>query len=280
VILTAREMAQVRQLELLAAKVRRGQLQGERAMRRAGPGSGFREHRAYHPGDALRRVDWHVYARMDTLAVKEFDAEEAIDLLLVQDSTASMRGRAAETAAKVCAALGIIALSQRERVQHLRMGGGPGGGAPGRGDPLDSIDSEVAGTTDLLAALKGQLPRHARGGVAFVVSDFFDPKGAAAALSRLQAHRYRVRALLMEDMQALAPPSPGRTRLVDSETGETLRVEITRETVDAYHRAREARATGLSAFCRRTGIGFLRVRAETPFFEIVRAAIARGWLSR
>ncbi len=276
-ILSAREVAQVRQLGLLAEKVRRGQLQGEREMRRAGPGSGFREHRAYHPGDALRRVDWNVYARMDALAVKEFDAEEALDLLLVHDASASMRGGAALCAAKVCAALGMIARAQRERVQYLRMGG-RGGGRSGEG--LDAIDSEVSGGTDLLAALRGALPRQARGGVAFVVSDFFDPKGAAAALSRLLAHRYRVRALLIEDMQALQPPPPGRTRLVDSETGEAVRLDINRETTELYHRAREARALGLGAFCRRTGIGFLRVRAEQPLFEIVRAAIARGWLSR
>ena len=122
-IFTAREIAQLRHLQILAAKVTKGQLHGEREMSRAGPGSGFREHRAYHQGDALRTVDWNVYARMDALVVKEFDAEEALDLVLVQDKSASMEGAAALCAAKVVGALGAIALSQLDRVLLVPAGG-------------------------------------------------------------------------------------------------------------------------------------------------------------
>ncbi len=43
---TAREMAQLRRLELMAAKMKRGVLQGEREVSRSGPGTSFREHRA------------------------------------------------------------------------------------------------------------------------------------------------------------------------------------------------------------------------------------------
>ena len=46
-IFTARELAQIRRLEILAARVAKGQLQGERQTARSGPGSGFRQHRAY-----------------------------------------------------------------------------------------------------------------------------------------------------------------------------------------------------------------------------------------
>ena len=85
--------------------------------------------------------------------------------------------------------------------------------------------------------------------------------------------------MLVEDLGALAPPPLGRARLVDAETGRALKLEITREIVEAYERAREARVSGLNAFCRRIGAGFLQVRADQPFLEIVRAAIARGWLT-
>jgi hypothetical protein len=69
-------------------------------------------------------------------------------------------------------------------------------------------------------------------------------------------------------------------RLVDRETGEQRTLDLTDQTVAEYRRAREARIEGLRHFCRRAGAGFLRVRADQPFFEIVRAAIARGWLGR
>jgi len=284
VIFTAQEIAQLRHLELLAAKVVRGQLSGERAMRKPGPGSGFREHRAYHPGDALRTVDWHAYARMDALVVKEFDAEEALDLVLLQDCSGSMAGAAAACAAKVCAALGAIALQQLDRVLWIPVGGGRAAesfsGRARLADLLEKADAEASGRTNLLGAARASLPRAARGGVAFLVSDFFDPSSATAALTFLLGRRYRVHAILVEDREALKPPPLGRVRLVDRETGEAKTLDLTDQTVAEYRRSREARIEGLRHFCRRAGAGFLRVRADQPFFEIVRAAIARGWLGR
>ena len=284
-IFTAREMAQLRHLEILASKVVKGQLHGEREMSRAGTGSGFREHRGYHHGDALRHVDWNVYARMDSLVVKEFDAEEALDLVILQDCSASMRGAAAECATRVAAALGVVALTQLDRVIWVPAGG------PRKAETfvgkqrlmalLEAADGavHVEGETDLLASLGARLPRNVRGGVAFIISDFFDPRGATRAISYLLSRRYQVRAIMIEDQEALRAPPTGRTRLVDCETGETIKVDITPEMVAQYAKARESRATGLQHFCRRSGAGFLRVRADQPFFETVRTAIARGWLA-
>ncbi|MGH7163843.1 MAG: DUF58 domain-containing protein [Planctomycetota bacterium] len=281
---TPRELAQLRRLEILASKVRKGEVRGEREVSRRGPGSGFREHRAYQEGDALRSVDWNVYARMRSLVVKEFEAEEALEVVLVQDVSASMEGAAARTAAKAAAGLGFVALSQYERVVWIPAGGGARAGESFTGRArmpqlLEAASNAAGGRTDLLAAVRAHLPRRGRGGVAFVLSDFFDPQGATRALSYLLSRRYRVRALLIEDPARLQPPGPGRSRLVDSETGASIVLHVTPEVVAAYERHLRARENGLRVFCRRAGAGFLRVRADQPFFEVVRAAVARGWLS-
>ena len=281
---TPREMAQLRRLELMASKMKRGVLQGEREVSRSGPGTSFREHRAYNEGDALRMVDWNVYARTNTLVVKEFDAEEALDIVLVQDCSESMRGAAATCAAKVTAALGVVALSGFDRVAWAPAGGSGAQRAQtftGRGrmlDLLDAVSKEPGGDTDLFGALRAAVRRESQGGVAFVISDFFDPRSGTRALSYLQSKRYQLRAILIEDAEALKPPEPGRTRLIDSETGETLVLEITPEVIDGYVKAREARVQSMQAFCKRSGAGFLRVRAQAPFFEVVHTAIRRGWL--
>jgi uncharacterized protein (DUF58 family) len=283
VIFDARELAQLRRLEILASKVARGQLHGEREMKRAGPGSGFREHRQYQSGDSLRQVDWNVYARTDDLVVKEFDAEEALDLVLLQDRSASMRGAAATTAAKVIAALGAVALHQLDRVVWVPIGGTrPGDTFAGKNrqaELIGAVEGDATGGSDILGALRAHLSRTSRGGLAFVVSDFFDPLGATRGLSYLLARRYHVRVIEIEDPDALRDPPLGRTLLVDRETGETLKIDITEEMLEDYRHAREQRAAGLRAFCKRSGAGFLRVRADQPFFEIVRTIIARGWLS-
>jgi len=278
-----RELAQLRRLEILAAKVRSGEVRGERETARAGPGSGFREHRSYAAGDPLRTIDWHVYARMRQLVVKVFEAEEALDVVLVQDRSASMRGAAAALAARTAAGLGAIALAQGERVVWMPAAAGRGAqtftGRPRLAGLLECVEGPAEGPTDLLGALRANLPRTGRGGVAFLLSDFFDPRGATRAIAFLRARRYEARVILIEDLEALRAPAPGRALLVDAETGERLRVDLTPEAVAAYLRARESRAQGLRAYCRRAGAGFLRARADEPFFEVVGAAVKRGWLS-
>jgi uncharacterized protein (DUF58 family) len=210
--------------------------------------------------------------------VKEFDAEEALDVVVVQDCSASMRGDGATCAAKIAGALGAVTLTHLERLHWVPAGGTRRGerfhGRRRIPELLDAVDQPSSGSTDLLASVRG-LPR--RGGVAFVVSDFFDGHGATRALGYLLSRRYQVRAIQVEEAWALPPR--GRAELVDAETGATLKVEITDEVLAAYKKARDARARGLQAFCRRTGAGYLRVRADQPFFETVRAAIARGWLT-
>ncbi len=284
-IFTSREIAHLRRLEILAGKVLKGQLRGEREFSRRGPGSGFREHRAYVPGDPIRMVDWNVFARMRELVIKEFDAEEALDVVLLHDRSASMRGAAALCAAKVVGALGAIALGHLDRVLWIPASGEharPAESFTGRarvGDLLEALDGGAGGATDLLGAARQGLPRAIRGGTAFVISDFFDPAGATGVLSELLHRRYAVRVLQLEDSRRLDAPRPGRTRLVDAESGETLVLDISPATVRAYERAREARAQGLNAFCRHRGIGYLRLRADVAFQKIVRSIISRGWLT-
>ncbi|MDD3470442.1 MAG: DUF58 domain-containing protein [Thermoguttaceae bacterium] len=64
---------------------------------RHGSSAEFAEYRDYVPGDDLRRLDWKRLARTDHLHIKLFDEETSQWILLVIDSTASMRYRYAET---------------------------------------------------------------------------------------------------------------------------------------------------------------------------------------
>jgi len=210
VFFDSHEMAHLRQLEILASKVFKGQLRGERETSRRGPGTSFREHRDYHAGDPLRLIDWNVLARMDLLVVKEFDAEVSLDVVLLQDCSESMRGAAARCAAKVTAALGAVAMPHMDRVLWAPVGGVGTRTADvftGRGrlpDLFSAVDREPGGATDLMGALRGAVPRKSRGGVAFVMSDFFDPKGVGQALSYLVSRRFQVRVMLIEDPGAAA----------------------------------------------------------------------------
>mgnify|MGYP002047994487 CR=1 FL=1 len=50
----------------------------------------FAQHRAYAPGDEVRKVDWKVFARSERLVVKEYVEETNLSLNLLVDASESM----------------------------------------------------------------------------------------------------------------------------------------------------------------------------------------------
>jgi uncharacterized protein (DUF58 family) len=66
---------------------------GEHRSSRRGNSLDFADYRQYHPGDDFRRIDYHLYARLDVLLLKLYEAEEELQLRLLVDTSASM-GRA------------------------------------------------------------------------------------------------------------------------------------------------------------------------------------------
>src|SRR5439155_2967235 len=57
---------------------------------RAGSSLEFRDHRSYEPGDDLRHVDWHAFARTDQLSVKLYREEVSPHLDVLIDGSRSM----------------------------------------------------------------------------------------------------------------------------------------------------------------------------------------------
>ena len=94
-----------------------GQLAGEHRSPRHGSSLDFADYRTYHPGDDFRRIDYHLYARLDTLLLKLYEAEDEVRLRLLIDTSASMgRGGKLAQAARVAGALGFVALVRRDPV--------------------------------------------------------------------------------------------------------------------------------------------------------------------
>ncbi len=80
----------------------------------------FAEHRLYNPGDALRYVDWKVYAKTDRYYVKQYEEETNLHHYIVLDTSASMRYRHAGQLSKLqystylAAALHFLMIQQRD----------------------------------------------------------------------------------------------------------------------------------------------------------------------
>jgi uncharacterized protein (DUF58 family) len=81
----------------------------------------FAEHRAYMPGDDIRRIDWRLFGRTDRFYLKEFEADSNTDLVQLLDVSRSMRFTShaltkLDYGRYLVACLAYLARKQRDRV--------------------------------------------------------------------------------------------------------------------------------------------------------------------
>jgi uncharacterized protein (DUF58 family) len=114
-------LSRIDNLELVARGVVDGFISGLHRSPMLGMSVDFAEHRAYMPGDDVRRIDWRLFARTDRLYVKEFEADTNANLHLLLDVSRSMDfGSGAVTkleyAKFLAASLAYLSRRQRDRI--------------------------------------------------------------------------------------------------------------------------------------------------------------------
>src|SRR5688572_29951263 len=197
---------------------------GEHRSPRTGSSLDFADYRDYHPGDDFRRIDYHLYARLGTLLVKLFDAEDDLTLRLVMDRSASMGvGGKLDAAKRLAAALGFVGLLRRDVVTVTTF---PGAGGPARfvgrsvtGQLFGHLAAlEPGGTTAIAGAVADLMARPGPTGSTVLLSDLLTPDWRDA-LRRLPARGGDVTVVHVLDRSDLEPSLVGDLELVDVERG-------------------------------------------------------------
>lgn len=279
-------MRKLHSLGLASRRVFRGRTRAERPSRKTGSGLEFADHRDYVAGDDIRFLDLNVFQRSDRLQIRLYEEEEDLSIHLLVDTSASM-GHGARPklvyAKQLAAALAYVALVHLDRVSIATASGHIGDVlAPTRGKGrifrvLEFLRGlEAGGATDLGAAARAFSARKPRRGLAIVVSDFFDPKGAAAALDPLRFARFEVVALHLVDPRDARPAERGDFTFVDRETGETRDVAITPSLLARFEAAHAAHAARLEAHCREKGVRYAKVDVTEPFDEATLRLLREG----
>ena len=88
--LDPRVLARIGNLELMAKTVVEGFINGLHHSPYLGLSVDFAEHRAYMPGDDIRRIDWRLWARSDRYYIKEFEADTNANFRILFDVSRSM----------------------------------------------------------------------------------------------------------------------------------------------------------------------------------------------
>ncbi|MBE3577268.1 MAG: DUF58 domain-containing protein [Limnochordales bacterium] len=294
-------LTQLERLRLLTRRRQRGRLPGFRPARGTGTSLEFVDYREYQPGDDLRYVDWHLYARLGRLFLKLFAAEQDLLVTVVLDASASMNfgtPTKIQRARELAAALGFIALSSGDRVRLMVL---PPAAAPspttlspvlqGRRQAVHLfrwLEQVVpGGRADLPRAISQLtvLLRSTGGGLVLFLSDLQDPAGPEAFLALLPALTGQTAEAVILHMlspEELEPDFSGDHLLIDSEMP-AARVELAlnRRARQLYHQELSLWLHTIRTRAAAAGAEYLLVPTDLPWQSTVfTELVARGRVGR
>jgi uncharacterized protein (DUF58 family) len=244
-------LARIENLELLARSVVDGFINGLHRAPYLGMSLDFAEHRAYYPGDDIRRIDWRLYARTDRYYVKEFEADTNSNFVVLLDISRSMSYRGVgipklDYARYLAASLTYFSREQRDRVGLLTFDSDIVDYVPASAKHLDIVlhtldraRAERPGSLD--AALRKATELLRRRGLVVLISDLYEEPArvqSAAGMLRHRGHDVIVfhvldRSELELDGSIGGVPLDEATSFEDLETGERIPV-ITQAVRDRY----------------------------------------------
>lgn len=281
-------------LRMIARSVPAGGRHAEQRSRARGQGQEFTDVRPYVPGDDFRTVDWHVFQRLDKVFVRLFLQDEDLPVWFLIDQSASMaRGPMdivaadrSKIAKRIVAALAYVALNHMDRIAVFPFASTPLRPLPGTSGKnafqrlLAYLTALPAGgTTPLVEALNQFAARKLRRGLCVLITDGFDPRGAAAVQAAMARVPHRL--LLIRPVH----PGEGRPqylrgelRAIDCENGEHLEVAVDDALLDRYAAAYREFAEALATTAQARGGGYLEVRTDQPVVPQIAALFQNGVL--
>jgi len=228
-------LAKIDSLELLARTVVEGFINGLHRSPNLGASMDFAEHRAYMPGDDLRRIDWRLFGRSDRYFVKEFEADTNTNLLLLLDVSASM-GFASSGISKLqyakylASCLGYFSSRQRDRVGLATFENTIVDYVPPAAKHLPIVLQTIArakpeGQSNIDAALRAIAEHARRRQIVVIISDLYDePERVVRAVARLRNRGNDLIVLQVLDPAELDLSYDDAANFEDMETGEAIPV--------------------------------------------------------
>lgn len=221
---------------------------GERRSRSVGAGFEFAQYRDYEPGDDLRHLDRHVFARHGRTVVKQYHVEQRLRVTVLLDGSGSMAAEP-ETwtrAVELAGVFGEVTLNGSDQVRF--------GVAIGTGVEWGDAVSRDRQLWRELARLEDVRPRGHQGSLAEVAArslEVLAVPGVLVVISDWLVEGYeqalktwRVRDQEVIAVQVLGPAELGATtgqtgwvRLIDAETGAAVDRRADRSTWKAYQGA-------------------------------------------
>tara|TARA_B100001142_G_C14270415_1_gene630667 strand:+ start:504 stop:1382 length:879 start_codon:yes stop_codon:yes gene_type:complete len=239
-------LAQIRNLQIQTKDLVEGIESGAYNSKYRGGGIEFSEVREYIPGDDIKRIDWNVSARHNSLFVKEFVEENELNIYLILDLSASnnfgFTKSKLDLSFEVAVSLMFLALKNNDRL--------------GLGiftDKLEKFIPSKKGKRQLLKIIKELIEHKPKSkktnimeslstlnnklkkkSVIYIISDFISDS-YDKPLKFLKLH-HQVTLINISDIREKEIPKIGYTYLEDAETGEQVLVNTSDKNFQKQYR--------------------------------------------
>lgn len=270
-------LGQLERLQLGTRRPLAGRSSGDHRSRRHGTSLDFADYREYHPGDDFRRIDYHLLARLDVLALKLFEADDDLHVRLVVDTSQSMAsgGKLAQ-ACRFAAALGFVSLVRRDAVSlHTISTAAIGRAAPrftGRNAAAELFaqltNLDASGVTPFVPVVSDLLSRPGPLGLTIVFSDLLTPEWDDA-ITRLPARGGDVVIVHILDASELEPTDAGDFDLVDSESGDRVPVSLSEQTRQEYRQVVNNWLDDVAQRCRSVDAAYFLVLSDDNIEQLL-----------
>jgi len=231
-------LANIGNLELIARSVVEGFITGLHKSPFHGFSVEFSQHRPYMPGDALRFVDWKVFARTDRYYIKQFEEETNLRSYILLDVSSSMSYRSGKIskwmyASYLASALAYLLLHQRDATglvlfdDQIRLQMPPRSMGSYLRQMLGQIEQVRMGhDTSVATVLHRIAEQFRRRGLIILISDLLDdPEQIIKGLKHFRHDKHEVLVFHILDRQESEFAFTGNVMFKDLESGEKIKTQ-------------------------------------------------------
>ena len=239
-------LAQIKNLEIQTKDLVEGIQSGAYNSKYRGGGIEFSEVREYTPGDDVKRIDWNVSARHNSLFVKEFVEENELNIYLILDLSASNNfgfiKSKLDLSFEVAVSLMFLALKNNDKLGLGIFTDKLEKFIPskkGKKQLLRIIKELIDYTpkskkTDIMESLSTLNNKLKRKSVIYIISDFISDS-YDKPLKFLKLH-HRVTLINISDIREKEIPEIGYAHLEDAETGEQILINTSDKNFQKQYR--------------------------------------------
>ena len=269
-------LSQIKKLEIQTKDLVEGVESGAYNSKYRGGGIEFSEVREYIPGDDVKRIDWNVSARHNSLYVKEFVEENELNIYLILDLSASTNfgftKSKLDLGFEVAVSLMFLALKNNDRLGLGIFTNQLEKFIPskkGKRQLLKIIKELIeykpkSKETDILKSLSTLKNKLKRKSIIYIISDFLSDD-YQKPLKFLKLH-HEVILINISDIKEKEIPEIGYAYIEDAETGEQILVNTSSKSFqNQYREIMEQKIIENQNNMKKIGIDMINLSNEESF---------------